>query len=230
MKNVIISVAVLALSICSLSAQTIDQIVANHLNALGGETKLKEVKSVVMENTIKVQALEMVNQTSIVVNNAVRSESKIMGNNLVQAFDGSTAWENTPVMMGGSGQSQVMAKEMAGSVINQADPFPLLNYAAKGTKLELLDTENSNYHLKITPKMGGEFEIWIDTETNLAVKQKSMQNGQEIEIVFSNYAEIEGINFALRMETMGGMITVDTKSIKLNSTIDESIFKMPIVK
>lgn len=230
MKNVIISFAVLALSICSVSGQTIDEIVTNHLNALGGESKLKLVKSIFMESTIKVQSLEMANQTSILVNNAVRSESKIMGNNLIQAFDGKIVWENTPVMMGGSGQPQLMANETAGSVINQADPFPLLTCAAKSTKLELLDSENSNYHMKIIPKIGGEFEIWIDAKTNLVKRQKFMQNGQEIEIFFSNYIEIEGITFALHMETMGGMIIIDTKLVKLNNPIDESIFKMPIVK
>ena len=76
MKNVIISVAVLALSICSLSAQTIDEIVSQHLNALGGETKLKTVKSIFMENTIKVQALEMANQTNILVPKPDKNISK----------------------------------------------------------------------------------------------------------------------------------------------------------
>lgn len=230
MKNVIIAVAVLVLSICSLSAQTIDEIVSKHLNALGGESKLKEVKTVVMESTIKVQGLEMLNQTSIVVNSAVRSESKIMGNNLVQAFDGTTAWENTPVMMGGSGQPQAMAAESAGTVINQADPFPLLDYVLKGTKLELLAIEKDAFYLKMTPKIGSESEIWIDAKTYFTSKLKMVQNGQELELVFSNYVEIEGINFALHMETMAGMISIDTKSVKLNSTIDESIFKMPSTK
>lgn len=230
MKKIFLSVAVIALSICSLSAQTLDQIVVNHLKAIGGEAKLKEVKSVEMENAIKVQGLEMVNLTSIVINSAVRSESKVMGNTLVQAFDGSTAWENTPIMMGGSGKPQLMADEMAGTVINQADPFPLLDYVKKGTKLELLDSENGNFHLRIAPKIGAESELWLNAKTGLVSKLKTFQNGQDVEIVFSNYTEIEGINFALHMEIMGGMITINTKSVKLNNTIDASIFKMPIVK
>lgn len=230
MKKLFLSVAVLALSVCSLFAQTIDEIVAKHINAVGGADKLKAVKSLAMESTIKVQGLEMENQTSIIINGAVRSESAVMGNTLVQAFDGAMAWENTPVMMGGSGQPQKMADEMAGTVINQADPFPLLDYAAKGTTLELLAPEEGSFHFKITPKAGSVFEIWIDSNTHLVTKQKSFQNSQEIMILFSNFAETDGIKFAMHMEVMAGMIRVDTKSVKLNSSIDRSIFKMPTIK
>lgn len=230
MKKIFLSIAVIALSICSLSAQTLDEIVVNHLKAIGGEAKLKEVKSVEMENTIKIQGLEMANLTSIVVNSAVRSESKVMENTLVQAFDGSTAWENTPVMMGGSGKPQLMADEMAGTVINQADPFPQLDYVKKETKLELLDSKNGNFHLRMSPKIGAESELWLSAKTGLVSKLKTFQNGQDIEILFSNYTEIEGINFALHMEVMGGMVTIDTKSVKLNNIIDASIFKMPTTK
>ena len=60
-----------------------------------------------------------------------------------------------------------------------------------------------------------------------------MQNGQEVEVLFSNYTVIEGINFAMSMETsspMAGIITIETKTVKLNIPIDESIFKMPPTK
>lgn len=230
MKKLILSFSIFTLALGTVAAQSIDAIVAKHLNALGGEAKLKEVKSVEMANTIKVQGLEMLNQTNIVVNSAVRSESNVMGNTLVQAFDGKMAWENTPIMMGGSGKPQVMADESAGAIINQADPFPLLDYAKKGTKLELLATENAYFHLKMTPKMGAESEIWINAKTGLVSKLKSFQNGQDVEIEFSDYAQIEGITFALHMETMAGMIKIDTKSVKLNGSIDSSIFRMPILK
>lgn len=83
------------------------------------------------------------------------------------------------------------------------------------------------------PKDGEESEMWIDATSGLMSKLKTMQNGQEVEVVFSNYTEIEGINFAMSMETsnpMAGIITIDSKTVKLNTAIDEVIFKMPTVK
>ena len=237
MKKIILCAAVLVLSVGTLLAQSVDEIVAKNLNAIGGVAKLHEVKSLIMENTVKVQGLEIENLTTVLVGKAVISDSKIMGNNLVQAFDGTTAWAITPVIMGGNGEPQVMSEETSKSVINQIDPFPLLDYVRKGTRLVFLATEKvkdkNAYHLKISPKGGAESEIWIDVASGLMSKLKTMQNGQEVELFFSNYKEIEGINFAMSMETlnpMAGIVTIDTKTVKLNNAIDEVIFKMPITK
>ena len=237
MKKLILSAAVFVLSIGTLLAQSVDEIVAKNLNAIGGAAKLHAVKSVIIENAIKVQGLEIENQTTILVGKAMRSDSKIMGNNLVQAFDGTTPWSITPVIMGGNGQAQVMPENMSKSVVNQIDPFPLFDYAKKGTALVLLASEKVKdkdaYHLKISPKAGAESEIWIDVESGLMSKLKTIQNGQEIELFFSNYKEIQGIYFAMSIETsnpIAGIVTIDTKTVKLNNAIDEVIFKMPTTK
>lgn len=227
MNKIFLIIVILTVKINFLSAQTIDEIVSKHLHALGGETKLREIKSMEMDNLIKIQGLEMVNKTSIWVNSAVRSDSKVMGNALIQCYDGSLVWENIPVMMGGSGKPSLMAEDAAGSVINQADPFPMLDYKNKGTIIVLLDSDQESYHVKITPKKGAVSEIWINAESGLVSKLKTFQNGQDIEISFSSYTEIEGITFAMHMETMAGMIKIDTKAVKLNSDIDMAIFKMP---
>jgi len=232
MKKITLSVAVLALSIGNLPAQSVDEIVTKNLNAMGGVAKLHKVKSVVMETTIKLQGLEIENQTTIVVGKAVRSDSKIMGNDLVQAFDGTTPWSITPTLMGGNGEPQVMTAEASKSVISQIDPYPLLDYTQKGTKLEKVKDKEA-HHVKITTKDGAESEVWIDVTSSLVSKSKSMQNGQEVEVFFSNYTVIEGINFAMSMETsnpMTGIINIETKTVKLNTAVDESIFKMPIAK
>ncbi len=237
MKKIILSVTVLVLFIGALSAQTVDEIVTKNLNATGGVAKLHEVKSVITENAIKLQGLEIENLTTVLVGKAIRSDSKIMGNNLIQAFDGTTPWAITPVIMGGNGEPQVMSEEMAKSIVSQIDPFPLLDYVKKGTRVELLDSEKVKdkdaYHLKIFTKDSTESEIWIDVTSGLMSKLKTMQNGQQVEVVFSNYTEIEGINFAMSMETsspMAGIIIIDTKTVKLNNAIDEVIFKMPTTK
>jgi hypothetical protein len=237
MKKTILSLCLLALSIATLSAQSVDEIVAKNLNAIGSVEKLHGVRSVITENAIKLQGLEIENLTTVLVGKAMRSDSKIMGNNLVQAFDGTTPWAITPVIMGGNGEAQIMTQEMAKSVITQVDPFPLLDYTKKGTRVELLAVEKVNdkdaYHLKIYPKDVAESEIWIDVASGLMSKLKTKQNGQEVEVVFSKYTEIEGISFSMNMEIsnpLAGIVTVDTKSVKLNTAIDEEIFKMPTTK
>jgi outer membrane lipoprotein-sorting protein len=237
MKKIILAIAAWALTVAALSAQSVDEIVARHLNAIGGAEKLQKVKSVIMENTIKVQGLDFENINTILVGKAIRTESKIMGNSMIQAFDGDTAWSVTPVLMGGNGEPQVLSEEMARSIITQTDLFPLLDYLKKGISVTLMTAEKvkdkETYHLKISPKAGAASEVWIDVSSGLISKLKTVQNGQEVEAFFSNYTEIEGIKFSMTMETanpMAGTITIDTKTVKLNTPIDGSVFKMPIKK
>jgi len=236
-KKIILAVAVLIISVARLSAQSVDEIVSKNLDATGGVSKLREVRSIVTETTVKLQGLQIENMTTVLVGRAMRSDSKILGDNMVQAFDGTTPWTVNPVMMGGTGEPQVMTEEMSKGVINQVDPFPLLDYNKKGTRVELLPSEKvkdkESYHLKISPKAGAESEIWIDVTTGLPSKLKTIQNGQDVEIVFSNYTKFDGVMFATSMETsnpMAGVIAINTKTVKVNTAIDESIFKMPVAK
>ncbi|MGO8055869.1 hypothetical protein, partial [Rhizobium leguminosarum] len=84
----------------------------------------------------------------------------------------------TPTLMGGNGEPQVMTAEMSKSIISQTDPFTLLDYTKKGTRVELLASEKVKdkeaHHLKISTKDGYEPEVWIDVTSGLGLKSKSM--------------------------------------------------------
>ena len=234
MKKIILSYSVFFITVLASSAQTVDEIVTKHLNARGGVEKMRGIKTVAMQNILAAQGMEFENKTMVVVGKAMRSESKIMGNDMIQAFDGVTAWAIMPTMMGGTGEPQEMPAEMMKGVASQTDPFPFLDFATKGNKIDLINTEivkgKDAYHLKITSKDGTESETWIGVENGLIAKIKASQNGQEQEMFFSNYKEFEGLNFPMSMEMenpMAGTITIETKSIVINGVIDEAIFKMP---
>jgi outer membrane lipoprotein-sorting protein len=232
MKKTILVFALFVASTIVLNAQTVDEVVNKHLAARGGAEKLRAVKTLSMENTLGAQGMEFENKMMVLVGKMMRSDSKIMGNDMVQAFDGETAWAIMPSMMGGTGEQQAMPDEMGKGVASQTDPFPLLDYAQKGSKLELLGNEKVKdkdaYHLKMTSKDGSESEIWIDVENGFVTKVKATQAGQEAELFYSNFKETDGLHFPMTMETsnpMAGTITIDTKSITINGTIDEAIFK-----
>ncbi|MES2795231.1 MAG: outer membrane lipoprotein-sorting protein [Bacteroidota bacterium] len=236
-KKTLLPIILFLCSVSVIKAQTVDEIATKHVAALGGAEKLRAIKTITMDNTIGVQGMEFENKMTIVIGKAMRSESKVMGSEMVQAFDGQNAWAIMPSMMGGSGEPEAMPDEMAKGVAGQTDAFPFLDYVDKGTKIELVGTEkvkdNDAYHLKVTKKDGSQSEYWIGVANNLISKVKSIQNGQEAEIYFSNHKEVEGVNFSMSMETsnpMAGTITVDTKAVTINGMVDESIFKMPAKK
>jgi hypothetical protein len=219
------------------SAQTVDEIVTKWVKANGGAEKLRAVKSMVSENTIALQGIELENKTTVVVNKQIRSETKMMGSELVQAFDGNKAWGIIPVLMGGTNEPLELPAEAAKTIQSQLDPFPLLDYAAKKTKLEYLGTESLNgqtaWHLKLITKDSATTDVWIDANSGFLRKMKNIQDGQPNEIVFSKEREQDGIFFSTHMDitnAAAGSISMETKTIALNSTIDPAIFQFPAKK
>ncbi len=234
MKKIILSAALLIASLSSTIGQTINEIVAKNTAARGGADKILAIKSLTTESIMTTQFGDFENKTVVLVGKAMRSNTKIMGSELTQAFDGVTAWAIMPSMMGGSGEPEPMPAEMAKGVGSQTDPFPFLNYAEKGNKLELLATEkikgNDCFHIKMTDKEGVVSELWLNSESFQLVKVLATQNGQTGEVYFSNFKDFEGVSFPMTMETenpQAGKITIDTKTVTINGILDENSFKMP---
>ncbi len=232
--NKLFATAVAAFISVSSFAQTVDEIVDKHIAALGGADKLKSVNTIVAERSLSVQGMDIPTVSTLVVNKAVRSESTVMGNSMVQAFDGTNAWMIRPTMMGGTGEPENMPAEQLKQLKSQLDPFgPLFNYKEKGNKVELVGTEKvdkkDTYHLKVTTASGDVSDQYIDATTYLLTKTKASANGQDIEINFSDYKDVDGIKFAYAMDLTNqmGNLAFLTSKIKINSPVDEKVFKKP---
>ncbi|MBD2699808.1 outer membrane lipoprotein-sorting protein [Spirosoma sp. BT702] len=215
-------------------AQTVDEIVDKHVAALGGKDKLSGVKSVYTERSLSVQGMDIPTKSTVVVGKAMRTESSVMGNSMVQVVDGSTGWMIRPAMMGGSGDPEEMPADQVKQQMGQLDPFgPLVNYQEKGNKIELVGKEKVDgkdaYHLKVTTKEGQTVEEFVDADTYLISKIKMAMNGQTGEISLSNYKEKDGIKFpnTMEMNSPQGALTFTTEKITINGPVDEAIFKKP---
>ncbi len=233
--NYILAAAVAMLVSVSASAQTVDEIVDKHVAAMGGADKLKGVTTLITERSLSVQGMEIPTITTVVVGKSMRTESTIMGNAMVQVVDGSTGWAIKPAMMQGTGEPEDMPADQLKQMTGQLDPFgPLMNYKDKGNKVDLVGKEKVDgkdvYHLKVTTKDGVAIDEFIDATTYLVSKVKTNMNGQEGEISFSDYKDVDGIKFANTMEIANaqmGTLTMITNKTQVNAKVDESIFKKP---
>src|SRR5438874_11896854 len=73
-------------SIASIYAQTVEEIIAKHIDAIGGKEKLSTITSVRMENTVQVMGSEGPSTTVILNGKGVRSESEVNGQKIVQVY------------------------------------------------------------------------------------------------------------------------------------------------
>jgi outer membrane lipoprotein-sorting protein len=108
----------------------------------------------------------------------------------------------------------------------------LIDYTAKGTKIAFVgkdDMEGTEvFKLRLTDKEGKEKTLFFDAENYYLLREveKMKADGKEIEatVNFSNYQKLpEGIVVPMTVDSEMGPVSM--KSIEVNPTVDESIFK-----
>ena len=216
-------------------AQTVDEIVDKHVAAMGGLDKLSAVKTLATEQSVSVQGQEIPLKTVIVVGKSMRSDMSIMGNSMISVVDGTTGWMVRPAMMGGTGEPEDMPAAQLKQSSSQLNPFgSLVNYKDNGATVELVGKEkmgkNDVYHLKVTNKDGQMVDQFLDANTYLVSKVKTTAQGQDVEIEFSDYKDVEGIKMANTMEMdnpQAGHMVFSTNKVVVNGPVDETVFKKP---
>lgn len=136
-----------------------------------------------------------------------RIELQYRGRPAVQVFDGTTGWRLRP---GGQEVEPFTQKELdATSSQAELDGF-LIDYAAKGTKVELDGVEKvedrNTYELKLTLSSGKTLHVWIDSETFLEAKVEGTPervNGVErpVEVYYRDYRPVDGLEIPFLQET-----------------------------
>ena len=214
-------------------AQTADEIINKHFDAIGGKDKIDKIKSMYSESTVQVMGNDAPSTLTILNGKGLRMESEFNGQKMVQVFTDKAGWAINP--MAGSPDPQAMPDDQYKAGKDQIDiGGPLYNYAAKGSKVELLGKEDSAYKLKVTNKDGVVTTIYIDPNTYLIKKsvQTGTMMGQEMEITrsFSNFQKTDfGLLYPYTVDiSYGGQfnITSNVKKIETNKDVDPKIFEM----
>jgi hypothetical protein len=218
----------------TLQAQTVDEVINKHIEAIGGKENWLKVNSFKMEANISVQGMDIPVNIFQVHNKAQKQEYTVMNMTGYTILTSEEGWSFNPMM--GQSKPEQMAKEDVEMGKETLDiRGDLLEYAAKGSKAELMGKEDvdgtSCFKLKVTRKSGNEFVYFIDP-SNYYIKRtinKIKANGQEVEqkVNFSNYQKLpEGIVVPLTMENSSIPAPINVKKVEVNVPIDDSVFKV----
>jgi outer membrane lipoprotein-sorting protein len=139
----------------------------------------------------------------------MRVEVEFKGQNAIQIFDGSQGWKLRPFL--NRREVEPYTEEEMKSVATQAElDGPLVDYAAKGTKIELVGTENveghETYKVKLTLENGITRNVWIDAGTFLEAKIEGTPrrlDGKDkpVEVYYRQYRTVSGLKFPFVLET-----------------------------
>lgn len=229
MKKLRIGLFALAaiVSLQSIKAQTVDEIVDKHLAALGGKEKLGSLKSVKMTGSLNTQGIDV--GVSVTVLQGVGSRNDIsvpgMGEGF-QVMNASKGWNFMP-FLGQASPEEVSADKVKASQGSLDLQGSLLNYKEKGNKVELLGKEKVEdaecYKLKLTNAAGKESTLFIDATTFYRVKSIVKIGDEEVENTYADFKKNEdGFLFPFSQTNDRG--TIVFSSIETNKPVDEKIF------
>jgi hypothetical protein len=138
-----------------------------------------------------------------------RFELQFNGQKAIQVYDGTNGWKLRPYL--NRLEVEPFTPEEVKIASLQADlDGPLVDYAAKGTKIDLDGVEKvenrDNYKVKLTLKNGDMIHVWIDAQTFLETKiegQPRRLDGVEhpVEVYFRDYRLVSGLQIPFVLET-----------------------------
>jgi len=180
----------------------------------------------------------------------MRLELQFNGQTALQVYDGANGWKLRPYL--NRRVVEPYTAEELKSASMQADlDGPLVDYAAKGTQIELAGMEKvdgrDTYKLKLTLKNGDAMHVWIDAQTFLEAKMEGQPRRLDgtyhpVEIYFRDYRPVNGLEIPYVLETKVVPVAKTVLGLKdlpvpaeqividkvvVNPKLDESLFSKP---
>jgi hypothetical protein len=190
---------------------TLEQILAKHFEAMGGEAKLASIKSIRIHGTTKyAEEASALNTPELIESkqpDSIYQESMHPAHGkMVRATAGAGGWSFVPAWESTLFQAMpISARSLGGlRILGSVGTSPFLGYKAKGYKAEyqgMVDCQDGKAHkiLLAYPKDGIQITYFLDSKSWLVVRAEGRHpadpNHASIRF-FGNYKIINGINVA----------------------------------
>jgi hypothetical protein len=237
-------VSILALTAVSLSAQSVDDVVAKINEAGGGEKAQRAVKSMETQLELKFNGGAVTLPVKSIKQRPAYtySEAVFQGATFKTWYDGKNGWAINP-MQGQTAPAPQNEEELKETEDDADIDGPFIDTKAKGYKIELsgkedLDGEQA-YKIKVTNRHNDVKYYFVGAENYLPIKvvskKKNKEGGEfETETYMSDYKKMpNGVVIPYSSETKMKGQTVSTttvKSITFDKTYEASLFTPPVKK
>jgi hypothetical protein len=218
----------------TIFAQTADEVVAKHIEAIGGKDNWKKINSMKMEANVNAQGMDVPVIIYQIHNKASKQEYTVMNMTGYAIVTNEAGWNFNP-FAGQTAPEPMTADELKAGQENLDIQGEFLDYKEKGHTVELMGKEDVDgtecFKLKLTRKSGRESIYFVDPKTYYIVRavSKLKLNGQDIEqnINMSNYQKLpEGIVIPYTMENGQAPAPINIIKVEVNPKLDDAIFQV----
>jgi outer membrane lipoprotein-sorting protein len=216
---------------------TADQIINEYIKAIGGAEAWQSLEGMKVVGKISMMGVDYAFVTTMGAPNLMRLDVDIMGQKMVQSFDGETSWHIMP-MMGINKPTEMSEAEARQINRNQLLP-EFIDYANRGYTVELVDSREIEgvftQGIRLTDGKDKDQTYYFDLEnyvpimTEVIITEGPMK-GSIIETYLSDYTEIGNgmiIPFFNEVRMPQGSQKMTYTKVELNPELEEGFFSMP---
>jgi hypothetical protein len=235
-RNVVLAALVTAVATVPAAAQTVDEVLEKHYAAIGGVEGWSGLRTMKGSGTLDVMGGMMSGPFTIVQKrpSMFRMEIEIQGMQVIQAYDGSTAWQVMPMI--GIDEPEAADAALAAQLEEQADlDGPFVGWEEAGLAIELDGTETIDgveaTRLLVTSDDGKVWRYYLDPDYML-IRMVTTETVQGVEGEYTtrlgDYRAVGGLMFAhsIEVDTPMGSQKLTFDSIEANVPVDDAVFSM----
>jgi hypothetical protein len=207
------------------------KVVEQYVKAAGGSKALSKIQTLTLEGTFSYGDGKTGTYTlDTKLPNRYYSELLVDDKNLIEAYNGKSAWHQT-----GAGELGTLVG-VEGMQLEAAAQFynsRLVN--PKKSKMTVTLVGHAQVRgkdalqLEVTTATGVKRQVYFDPETHLIIKEAATIGGIEEEILYDDYRTVEGVKLPYKIELRRGSDTYDITVTRaaINGTVGERVFDFP---
>ncbi len=245
---VLVTMAAVPLALSGASASTassrltVAQIVDKNVAARGGLAAWRAVHTMTMSGKLQAGGtnnVELRFELDLARARKSRLELQFRGQTAVQVYDGVNGWKVRPFL--NRHEVEPYSPEELKQASSQSDLDGLLiDYAAKGERIELADmdkvADQDAYKLKVTMNNGQSKYVWVDAKSFLETKIEDSPrrlDGKEhaVYTYMQDYRSVKGLMVPYLLETAVDGVKrsekIRVESVVINPKLDASRFVKP---
>lgn len=237
----LVAAVVLLAAASSAFAYTAEELAAKNVAAKGGAEKLAALHTLRLTGKLLVNGdtMQLGYVATVARPDSVRIEATLQGLTLIQAYDGTEGWKVNPLR--GRKDPEKMSADDAKELSEDAADFTgaLVDYQAKGYKLDYLGTEDVDgtdaYKLRVTRPNGDITYVFLDPDYFLEIRtvNRRIQHGVPRETVtdYGDYEQVNGVYYAFSQASGPNGSSERQKlqydKAEANTALDGSMFRFP---
>jgi outer membrane lipoprotein-sorting protein len=231
----LLAVAVLsATTTSSTFAQSGDEIIAKHIEAIGGEKNWNKITSLKQTGAMSVQGMEIATSRTTVDKKGMRMDLSVMGMDCYVILTSKEGWMYMPIQPGMDKVTPIPEDQIKQSQGRLNIKHSLLADKSQITAAKYLGTDTMDnvpcFKVAVSDKDGNDQTAYFDVSNyylvRSEVKVKTKDEEQELAMTFSNFQKLpEGIVIPMTENNpqMGGDIVY--KTVEVNKPVSDDVFK-----